>query len=52
MKQLLVIDKFVREEDTEKIMDTTENLGGKVMVISSEHEGENSYQLWVVLLLF
>lgn len=39
VKQLLIIDKLVREEDTEKIMDTTENLGGKVMVISSEHEG-------------
>lgn len=39
VKQLLVIDKLVRKEDIEKIMDTTENLGGKVMVISSEHEG-------------
>lgn len=39
IKQLLVIDELVREKDVEKIMDTTENLGGKVMIISSEHEG-------------
>lgn len=39
VKQLLVIDRLVRERDIEKIMNTTENLGGKVMVISSEHDG-------------
>lgn len=36
---LLVIDLLVRDEYVEKIMNTTENLGGKVMVISSEHDG-------------
>ncbi len=39
VKQLLVIDDLLRNEDVESIMDVTENLGGKVMVISSEHEG-------------
>lgn len=39
VKMLLVIDKLVREEDVEEIMNTTDNLGGKVMVISSEHDG-------------
>ena len=44
VKQLLVIDKFVRESDVENVMDITENLGGKVMVISSEHEGGKQLQ--------
>lgn len=44
VKQLLVIDELVRETDVEKIMNTTENLGGKVMVISSEHEGGKQLQ--------
>jgi len=39
IEELLVIDELLREEDVEKIMDMTENLGGKVMVISSEHDG-------------
>ena len=38
-ENLLVLDKLVREEEVEKIMDTVENTGGKVMVVSSEHEG-------------
>jgi len=38
-ENLLVLDKMVREEDTEKIMDIVENMGGKVMIVSSEHEG-------------
>jgi protein pelota len=38
VENLLVIDNLVREEDVEQIMNTTENLGGKVMVISSEHD--------------
>jgi protein pelota len=38
VKELLVIDELVREEDVEKIMNITENLGGKVMIISSEHD--------------
>ncbi|MBM4240397.1 MAG: mRNA surveillance protein pelota [Euryarchaeota archaeon] len=37
--QLLVIDELVRKADIEKIMDSVENTGGKVMVVSSEHEG-------------
>ena len=39
VEKLLVIDKLVRQRDTEKIMDTVENMGGKVMIISSEHDG-------------
>lgn len=39
IEQLLIIDELLREIDVEKIMDMVENLGGKVMVISSEHEG-------------
>ncbi|HOI39240.1 MAG TPA: mRNA surveillance protein pelota [Methanobacterium sp.] len=39
IEQLLVIDELLREEDVEKIMDMAENLGGKVMVLSSEHDG-------------
>lgn len=39
VKELLVVDELVREEDVEEIMNTTENLGGKVMVISSSHDG-------------
>jgi protein pelota len=39
VEQLLVIDQLIRERDVEKVMDLTENLGGKVMVLSSEHEG-------------
>lgn len=37
--RLLVIDKLVHEEDIEKIMDMVENMGGRVMIVSSEHEG-------------
>lgn len=39
VEELLVIDELLREKNIEKIMDMTENLGGKVMVISSEHDG-------------
>jgi len=39
VRQLLILDELLREKDVEKIMDMTENLGGKVMVISSEHDG-------------
>ncbi len=38
-EMLLVLDEMVREEDIEKIMNLVENTGGKVMVVSSEHEG-------------
>ena len=36
---LLVIDELVREADIEELMDLTENMGGKVVIISSEHDG-------------
>ena len=36
---LLVIDELVRERDIEELMDLTENMGGKVVIISSEHDG-------------
>ncbi|BDZ70496.1 mRNA surveillance protein pelota [Methanobacterium petrolearium] len=39
IEELLVIDELLRKKDVERIMDMTENLGGKVMVISSEHDG-------------
>jgi protein pelota len=39
VEELLIIDELLREQDIEKIMDLVENLGGKVMVISSEHDG-------------
>jgi protein pelota len=39
IEELLVIDELLRKKDVEKIMDMVENLGGKVMVISSEHDG-------------
>ncbi|WP_414469063.1 mRNA surveillance protein pelota [Methanobacterium sp. ACI-7] len=38
-ENLLVLDEMVREEDIESIMNLVENTGGKVMVVSSEHEG-------------
>jgi protein pelota len=39
VKNLLIIDEMVREADVERIMDLTETMGGKVMIVSSEHEG-------------
>ncbi len=39
IENLLIIDELLRERDVEKMMDMTENLGGKVMVLSSEHDG-------------
>ena len=36
---LLVIDEMVRERDVENLMDLVENMGGKVMIVSSEHDG-------------
>ncbi|RBQ23429.1 Peptide chain release factor subunit 1 [Candidatus Methanobinarius endosymbioticus] len=39
IKKLLVLDKLVRIEKLEKVMDLVENMNGKVMVISSEHDG-------------
>lgn len=39
VETLLVIDELVRQRDIEKVMDMVENMGGKVMIISSEHDG-------------
>lgn len=39
IEKLLVLDKVVRSERLEKIMDLVENMAGEVMVISCEHEG-------------
>jgi len=37
--KMFVIDEMVREKDIEEIMDSVEITGGKVMIVSSEHEG-------------
>lgn len=39
VQELLVIDGMVRERGIEKVMNVVENMGGKVMIISSEHDG-------------
>ena len=39
IENLLVIDEMVRERNIENLMDQVENMGGKVMIISSEHDG-------------
>ena len=39
IERLLVLDKLIRSENLEKVMDLVENMAGEVMVISSEHEG-------------
>ncbi len=36
---MLVIDEMVRQRDVENLMDQVENMGGKVWIISSEHDG-------------
>ena len=36
---MLVIDEMVKNRDIERLMDQVENMGGKVMIISSEHDG-------------
>ncbi|MCK9152425.1 mRNA surveillance protein pelota [Methanobacterium alcaliphilum] len=38
-KELLILDKLVRQEDMEKTMDIVESMGGKVILVSSEHDG-------------
>ena len=35
---LLVVDNMVRNPEIQQIMNTTENMGGHVMIISSEHD--------------
>lgn len=39
VEDLLVLDNLVREEEIENLMNLVESTGGKVMVVSSEHEG-------------
>ncbi|MGZ7109456.1 MAG: mRNA surveillance protein pelota, partial [Methanobacterium sp.] len=39
VENLLVLDNMVRRDEIEKIMNLVENTGGKVMIVSSEHEG-------------
>ena len=38
-EKLLVLDELVRQKDIQKIMNNTENMGGKVEIISSQHDG-------------
>lgn len=35
---LLVLDTYVRQKETQNIMNTAENMGGKIEIISSEHD--------------
>ncbi|MEN4017477.1 MAG: mRNA surveillance protein pelota [Methanobacterium sp.] len=44
VETLLVLDNMVRREEIEKIMNIVESTGGKVMVVSSEHEGGKQLQ--------
>jgi len=37
-EELLVLDKMVRHENMEQPMDVVESMGGKVILVSSEHE--------------
>lgn len=37
--KLLVLDNLVREKNVQQIMNTVENMGGNVIIISSEHDG-------------
>ncbi len=39
VETLLILDKRVRDEEGEKIMERTEQLGGNVIIVSSSHEG-------------
>lgn len=44
IEELLIIDTLVREEDIENMMNIVENMNGKVMIISSEHDGGKQLQ--------
>jgi len=44
VENLLVLDNMVRREEIEQIMNIVESTGGKVMVVSSEHEGGKQLQ--------
>ena len=37
-EKILVLDNFVREKETQEIMNNAENMGGTVEIISSEHD--------------
>lgn len=39
VKTLLVIDDYLKDLNIEKLMTLTENMGGKVIVVSSQHDG-------------
>lgn len=38
VEKMLVLDNLVREKTTQNIMNTAENMGGSVEIISSEHD--------------
>ena len=37
-EKLLVLDSLVRQKETQNVMNTTENMGGTIEIISSEHD--------------
>jgi protein pelota len=39
VEKLLVVDELVRNEKIQNIMNTTENMGGSIEIISSQHDG-------------
>ncbi|OWT33127.1 mRNA surveillance protein pelota [Methanobrevibacter sp. 87.7] len=39
VKKLMVLDVYMKDENIEKLMNLTENMGGDVTIISSEHDG-------------
>lgn len=39
VEKILILDKLISRENLEKIMNLVENMNGKVMIISSEHDG-------------
>ena len=38
VEKLLVLDEAVRDTSSQQIMNNVENMGGKVMIISSQHD--------------
>ena len=39
VKKLLILDIYMKDDNIEKLMDLTENMGGEVTIISNEHDG-------------
>ena len=39
IEKLLVVDELVRQDNIQSIMNTTENMGGSIEIISSQHDG-------------